>query len=63
MSGNFSSDSVAGHNSEKYLVEENFALKKKVENSERTLVACNERIQSLERLLQDLQEKLTLQKN
>ena len=46
---------------QKQLVEQNSALKKEVAISERKLVARNERIQSLESLLQDAQEKLTTQ--
>ncbi|KAG0026925.1 hypothetical protein BGZ81_006005 [Podila clonocystis] len=46
---------------QKQLVEQNSALKKEVAVSERKLVARNERIQSLESLLQDAQEKLTTQ--
>ncbi|CAO3565471.1 unnamed protein product [Mortierella alpina] len=46
---------------QKQLVEQNSALKKEVAISERKLVARNERIQSLELLLQDAQEKLTSQ--
>ncbi|KAG0260785.1 hypothetical protein BG011_001624 [Mortierella polycephala] len=46
---------------QKQLVEQNSALKKEIAISERKLVARNERIQSLESLLQDAQEKLTTQ--
>ncbi|KAF9430591.1 hypothetical protein BGZ94_005925 [Podila epigama] len=46
---------------QKQLVEQNSVLKKEVAMSERKLVARNERIQSLESLLQDAQEKLTSQ--
>ena len=41
------------------LVEQNSSLKKEVAIAERKLIARNERIQSLESLLQDSQEKLT----
>ncbi|KAL3421139.1 Kinesin heavy chain [Phlyctema vagabunda] len=41
------------------LVEQNGSLKKEVAIAERKLIARNERIQSLESLLQDSQEKLT----
>lgn len=46
---------------QRQLVEQNSALKKEVNINERKLVARNERIQSLESLLQDAQEKLTTQ--
>ncbi|KAG0197663.1 hypothetical protein BGX28_008813 [Mortierella sp. GBA30] len=46
---------------QKQLVEQNSALKKEVAISERKLDARNERIQSLESLLQNAQEKLTTQ--
>ncbi|KAG0291941.1 hypothetical protein BGZ96_004686 [Linnemannia gamsii] len=46
---------------QKQLVEQNSALKKEVAISERKLVARNERIQSLESLLQVAQENLTSQ--
>lgn len=44
---------------QKQLVEQNSSLKKEVAIAERKLMARNERIQSLETLLQDSQEKLT----
>ncbi|KAK8127676.1 kinesin heavy chain [Apiospora sp. TS-2023a] len=44
---------------QRQLVEQNGALKKEVAIAERKLIARNERIQSLESLLQDSQEKLT----
>lgn len=44
---------------QRQLVEQNGSLKKEVAIAERKLVARNERIQSLESLLQDSQEKLT----
>lgn len=44
---------------QKQLVEQNSSLKKEVAIAERKLIARNERIQSLEGLLQDSQEKLT----
>jgi kinesin family protein 5 len=44
---------------QKQLVEQNGSLKKEVAIAERKLIARNERIQSLESLLQDSQEKLT----
>jgi hypothetical protein len=43
------------------LVEQNSSLKKEVAIAERKLTARNERIQSLESLLQDAQEKLISQ--
>ncbi|KAI7852325.1 hypothetical protein BDC45DRAFT_407681, partial [Circinella umbellata] len=43
------------------LVEQNASLKKEVALAERKLIARNERIQSLEALLQDAQEKLITQ--
>lgn len=43
------------------LVDQNMALKKDISVAERKLIARNERIQSLETLLQDSQEKLSLQ--
>ncbi|KAF8985706.1 hypothetical protein BGZ46_002451 [Entomortierella lignicola] len=46
---------------QKQLVDQNTALKKDVAISERKLAARNERIQSLEGLLQDAQEKFTAQ--
>ncbi|KAG0303813.1 hypothetical protein BGZ97_001740, partial [Linnemannia gamsii] len=46
---------------QKQLVEQNSALKKEVAISERKLIARNERIQSLESLLQVAQENLTSQ--
>lgn len=44
---------------QRQLVEQNNSLKKDVAIAERKLIARNERIQSLESLLQDSQEKLT----
>lgn len=44
---------------QRQLVEQNSGLKKEVAIAERKLIARNERIQSLEGLLQDSQEKLT----
>ena len=44
---------------QRQLVEQNSSLKKEVAIAERKLIARNERIQSLESLLQDSQEKLT----
>ncbi|KAF2642735.1 kinesin-domain-containing protein [Massarina eburnea CBS 473.64] len=44
---------------QRQLVEQNSSLKKEVAIAERKLIARNERIQSLEQLLQDSQEKLT----
>ena len=44
---------------QRQLVEQNSSLKKEVAIAERKLMARNERIQSLEALLQDSQEKLT----
>jgi kinesin family protein 5 len=44
---------------QRQLVEQNGSLKKEVAIAERKLIARNERIQSLESLLQDSQEKLT----
>src|ERR1700709_2896464 len=44
---------------QKQLMEQNGSLKKEVAIAERKLIARNERIQSLESLLQDSQEKLT----
>ncbi|KAF2493357.1 kinesin-domain-containing protein [Lophium mytilinum] len=44
---------------QRQLVEQNGGLKKEVAIAERKLIARNERIQSLEALLQDSQEKLT----
>jgi len=44
---------------QRQLVEQNSGLKKEVAIAERKLIARNERIQSLESLLQDSQEKLT----
>jgi len=44
---------------QRQLVEQNSSLKKEVAIAERKLIARNERIQSLESLLQDNQEKLT----
>lgn len=44
---------------QRQLVEQNGSLKKEVAIAERKLIARNERIQSLETLLQDSQEKLT----
>jgi len=46
---------------QKQLVEQNSSLKKDVAIAERKLTARNERIQSLEALLQDAQEKLNIQ--
>jgi hypothetical protein len=43
------------------LVEQNSSLKREVAIAERKLLARNERIQALEALLQDAQEKLTTQ--
>jgi len=43
---------------QRQLVEQNSSLKKEVAIAERKLIARNERIQSLEHLLQDSQEKL-----
>uniref|UniRef100_A0A1D1YRB6 Kinesin-like protein n=1 Tax=Anthurium amnicola TaxID=1678845 RepID=A0A1D1YRB6_9ARAE len=48
-------------NVQKQLVEQNSSLKKEVAIAERKLLARNERIQALEALLQDAQEKLTSQ--
>ncbi|GES86895.1 kinesin heavy chain [Rhizophagus clarus] len=48
-------------NVQKQLVEQNSSLKKEVAIAERKLLARNERIQALEALLQDAQEKLTTQ--
>ncbi|CAO3695823.1 unnamed protein product [Rhizopus stolonifer] len=48
-------------NVQKQLVEQNASLKKEVTVAERQLNARNERIQNLENLLQDAQNKLTLQ--
>ncbi|KAI8142851.1 kinesin heavy chain [Fennellomyces sp. T-0311] len=48
-------------NVQKQLVEQNASLKKEVALAERKLIARNERIQSLEALLQDAQEKLITQ--
>ncbi|ORX44926.1 kinesin heavy chain [Hesseltinella vesiculosa] len=48
-------------NVQKQLVEQNASLKKEVAVAERKLIARNERIQSLESLLQDAQEKLISQ--
>ncbi|KAF7731242.1 hypothetical protein EC973_000658 [Apophysomyces ossiformis] len=48
-------------NVQKQLVEQNASLKKEVVLAERKLIARNERIQSLETLLQDAQEKLISQ--
>ncbi|KAI9279499.1 kinesin heavy chain [Umbelopsis sp. AD052] len=48
-------------NVQKQLVEQNSSLKKEVAIAERKLTARNERIQSLESLLQDAQEKLISQ--
>ncbi|KAG2213196.1 hypothetical protein INT47_011345 [Mucor saturninus] len=45
-------------NVQKQLVEQNSSLKKEVAIAERKLIARNERIQSLETLLQDAQDKL-----
>src|SRR2546421_5590441 len=44
---------------QRQLVEQNSSLKKEVAIAERKLIARNERIQNLEQLLQDSQEKLT----
>ena len=44
---------------QRQLVEQNGSLKKEVAIAERKLIARNERIQSLESLLGDSQEKLT----
>ena len=44
---------------QRQLMEQNNSLKKEVAIAERKLVARNERIQSLENLLKDSQEKLT----
>jgi kinesin family protein 5 len=44
---------------QRQLVEQNSSLKKEVAIAERKLIARNERIQSLEQLLQESQEKLT----
>jgi len=48
-------------NVQKQLVEQNSSLKKEVAVAERKLIARNERIQSLESLLQEAQEKLITQ--
>lgn len=48
-------------NVQKQLVEQNSSLKKEVAVAERKLIARNERIQSLEGLLQEAQEKLITQ--
>ncbi|CAG8607313.1 3057_t:CDS:10, partial [Acaulospora morrowiae] len=48
-------------NVQKQLVDQNASLKKEVAIAERKLLARNERIQALEALLQDAQEKLTSQ--
>ncbi|ODQ51997.1 putative kinesin family protein, partial [Saitoella complicata NRRL Y-17804] len=48
-------------NVQRQLVEQNSSLKKEVAIAERKLIARNERIQSLEALLQDAQDKLTIQ--
>jgi len=48
-------------NVQKQLVEQNSSLKKEVAIAERKLLARNERIQALEALLHDAQEKLTTQ--
>src|SRR5436190_641321 len=48
-------------NSQQQLVEQNTSLKKEIAIAERKLLARNERIQALEPLLQDAQEKLTTQ--
>ncbi|KAI9315986.1 kinesin heavy chain [Dichotomocladium elegans] len=48
-------------NVQKQLVDQNASLKKEVALAERKLIARNERIQSLESLLQDAQEKLISQ--
>jgi kinesin family protein 5 len=44
---------------QRQLVEQNGILKREVAIAERKLIARNERIESLENLLQDSQEKLT----
>ena len=46
---------------QKQLVEQNSSLKKDVAIAERKLIARNERIQNLEALLQDAQEKINAQ--
>jgi kinesin family protein 5 len=46
---------------QKQLVEQNAQLKKEFAHAERKLIARNERIQSLEQLLQDAQNKLMMQ--
>lgn len=46
---------------QKQLVEQNSSLKKDVAIAERKLIARNERIQNLESLLQDAQEKINAQ--
>ena len=46
---------------QKQLVEQNSQLKKEFAVAERKLIARNERIQSLEQLLQDAQNKLATQ--
>lgn len=43
------------------LVDQNMALKKDISVAEKKLIARNERIQNLESLLQDSQEKLAQQ--
>ncbi|GBC15260.2 kinesin heavy chain [Rhizophagus irregularis DAOM 181602=DAOM 197198] len=48
-------------NEQRILVEQNSSLKKEIALNERNLLARNERIQALEPLLQDAQEKLTTQ--
>ncbi|KAI8379311.1 kinesin heavy chain [Radiomyces spectabilis] len=48
-------------NVQKQLVEQNASLKKEVATAERKLISRNERIQSLEALLEDAQEKLIIQ--
>ncbi|CAB4403853.1 unnamed protein product [Rhizophagus irregularis] len=48
-------------NEQRILVEQNSSLKKEIALNERKLLARNERIQALEPLLQDAQEKLTTQ--
>lgn len=48
-------------NVQKQLVEQNASLKKEVALAERKLIARNERVQNLETLLQDAQEKLISQ--
>ena len=48
-------------NVQKQLVERNSSLKKEIAITERKLLARNERIQALEALLQDAQEKLVTQ--